>query len=41
MAICGSYIFEFSVSREMEKKDKNDGIRRIPTFLQIPSNINC
>ena len=41
MIICGSYMFEFSVSKDMEKKMNCDK-RRIPTYLfSISSNTNC
>ena len=32
MAICGSYMFEFSVSKDMKKKKNNDKMT-IPTYL--------
>jgi len=32
MVIRGSYIFEFSVCKDMEKENNNDK-RRIPTYL--------
>ena len=32
MVICGSYVFEFSVSKDMGKTINNDK-RRIPAFL--------
>ena len=32
MVICGSYMFEFSVSKDMKNKNNNDK-RRIPTHL--------
>ena len=31
LVICGSYMFEFSVSKDMKKN--NDDKRRIPTYL--------
>jgi hypothetical protein len=42
MVICGSYMFEFSVSKDIEKKEKkknnnnnnnNNNKRKIPIFL--------
>ena len=32
MVVCGSYMFEFSVSRDKERKNDN-GRRRIPAYL--------
>ena len=32
MVVCGSYMFEFNVSKDMENKNKNDKWR-IPTYL--------
>jgi hypothetical protein len=40
MVICGSYIFEFSVSKGMKQKNNNN--RRIPTYLlAFHPNTNC
>ena len=32
MIICGSYVFELSVGKDMKEKNNNDK-RRIPTYL--------
>jgi hypothetical protein len=33
MIICGSHMFEFSVSKDMKEKEKNIDKRRIPAYL--------
>ena len=33
MVICGSYMFKFSVSKDMKRKQKNNHKRRFPTHL--------
>jgi hypothetical protein len=33
MVICESYMFEFSISKDMKLLKKNNNKRRIPTYL--------
>ena len=33
MVICGSDVFEFSVSEDLEEEKKTNGKRRIPAYL--------
>jgi len=35
MVICGSYMFEFSVSKDMKKKLKNDKRRILAYLLEL------
>ena len=39
MVICGSYMHEFSVSKDMKKKINNDKRRREVTVGKVPTHI--